>query len=185
MFQQAHRSSGLTVTQPGRPYPAPAISKLPLRSVVSITVNRIRGKIPILLFNTYSYTFANNPKTGVRWTVNDIKGTVSGNELQQFGVLSTDLSPDVWFGRAHVQRGVWEVILGGTERECLTFLQQLSVSKTPHLFHYSGSCGGSGSSYPVAAWVDMIQNFWDTRHSDRPSSKSQNKWVFQGQTKQP
>jgi translation initiation factor 4G len=40
-------------------------------------------------------------------------------------------------GRAHVQRGIWEVILGGTEEESLTFLQQLSVSKTTHLFHHS------------------------------------------------
>jgi len=39
-------------------------------------------------------------------------------------------------GRAHVQRGIWEVILGGTEEECLNFLEQLSMTKTPHLFHY-------------------------------------------------
>ena len=39
-------------------------------------------------------------------------------------------------GRAHVQRGIWEVILGGTEEECLNFLMQLSMTKTPHLFHY-------------------------------------------------
>ena len=40
-------------------------------------------------------------------------------------------------GRAHVQRGIWEVILGGTEEGCLAFLQRLAVTKTPHLFHYS------------------------------------------------
>jgi ribosomal protein S18 acetylase RimI-like enzyme len=40
-------------------------------------------------------------------------------------------------GRAHVQRGIWEVILGGTEQECLTFLQFLTVTQTPHLFHHS------------------------------------------------
>jgi ribosomal protein S18 acetylase RimI-like enzyme len=40
-------------------------------------------------------------------------------------------------GRAHVQRGIWEVILGGTEEECLNFLKQLSMTKTPHLFHYT------------------------------------------------
>ena len=54
-------------------------------------------------------------------------------------------------GRAHVQRGIWEVILGGTERECLTFLQQLSVSKTPHLFHYSCFLVAEVDGYPVAA----------------------------------
>jgi translation initiation factor 4G len=40
-------------------------------------------------------------------------------------------------GRAHVKRGIWEVILGGTEQECLNFLAQLSMTKIPHLFHYT------------------------------------------------
>ena len=40
-------------------------------------------------------------------------------------------------GRAHVTRGIWEVILGGTEEETLLFLQFLSVTQIPHLFHYS------------------------------------------------
>jgi ribosomal protein S18 acetylase RimI-like enzyme len=40
-------------------------------------------------------------------------------------------------GRAHVTRGIWEVILGGTEEETLHFLQSLSITQIPHLFHYS------------------------------------------------
>jgi translation initiation factor 4G len=40
-------------------------------------------------------------------------------------------------GRAHVKQGIWEVILGGTEEECLAFLQLIAVTKIPHLFHYS------------------------------------------------
>ena len=40
-------------------------------------------------------------------------------------------------GRAHVKQGIWEVILGGTEEECLVFLQLIAVTKIPHLFHYS------------------------------------------------
>lgn len=39
-------------------------------------------------------------------------------------------------GRAHVQRGIWEVILGGSEEECLAFLQELTVTKTPHHLRY-------------------------------------------------
>ena len=54
-------------------------------------------------------------------------------------------------GRAHVKRGIWEVILGGTEEECLTFLQQLSVSKTPHLFHFSCFLVAEVDGHPVAA----------------------------------
>jgi ribosomal protein S18 acetylase RimI-like enzyme len=54
-------------------------------------------------------------------------------------------------GRAHVQRGIWEVILGGTEEECLTFLQQLTISKTLHLFHHSCFLIAEADGRPVAA----------------------------------
>ena len=40
-------------------------------------------------------------------------------------------------GRAHVARGIWEVILGGAEEETLRFLRHLSTTRIPHLFHYS------------------------------------------------
>jgi translation initiation factor 4G len=53
-------------------------------------------------------------------------------------------------GRAHVQRGIWEVILGGTEEECLAFLQMLVVTKTPHLFHYSCFLLAEVDGRPVA-----------------------------------
>jgi len=45
-------------------------------------------------FTTYSYTWATNPATGSNWTVADINGTGS-NALQQIGVHSTDLNPDM------------------------------------------------------------------------------------------
>ncbi len=40
-------------------------------------------------------------------------------------------------GRAHVKRGIWEVILDAPEDKCLAFFQQLTITETPHLFHYS------------------------------------------------
>jgi ribosomal protein S18 acetylase RimI-like enzyme len=40
-------------------------------------------------------------------------------------------------GRAHVKRGIWEVILGETEEKCLAFLELLALTQKPHLFHYS------------------------------------------------
>ena len=40
-------------------------------------------------------------------------------------------------GRAHVTRGIWEVILGATEQGNLEFLKLLAVTARPHLFHYS------------------------------------------------
>ncbi|MGD2038410.1 MAG: hypothetical protein PVH28_11035, partial [Desulfobacterales bacterium] len=36
-------------------------------------------------------------------------------------------------GRAHVKRGIWEVILGGTEQDNLEFLKLLAVTTTAHL----------------------------------------------------
>jgi ribosomal protein S18 acetylase RimI-like enzyme len=40
-------------------------------------------------------------------------------------------------GRAHVKKGIWEVILGLPEEQCLNFLQNIAVTGPPHLFHYS------------------------------------------------
>ena len=40
-------------------------------------------------------------------------------------------------GRGHVTKGIWEVILGGTEEENLNFLHHISITQIPHLFHYS------------------------------------------------
>jgi ribosomal protein S18 acetylase RimI-like enzyme len=40
-------------------------------------------------------------------------------------------------GRAHVERGIWEVILNLPEDECLRFLRLLAVTDIPHLFHHS------------------------------------------------
>jgi ribosomal protein S18 acetylase RimI-like enzyme len=40
-------------------------------------------------------------------------------------------------GRAHVKRGIWEVILDKPEDQCLKFLEHLAVTETPHLFHHS------------------------------------------------
>jgi ribosomal protein S18 acetylase RimI-like enzyme len=40
-------------------------------------------------------------------------------------------------GRAHVEKGIWDVILGGTDEENLAFLGVITVTGPPHLFHYS------------------------------------------------
>ena len=40
-------------------------------------------------------------------------------------------------GRAHVRRGIWEVVLNLPEDKCLSFLELLSVTGAPHLFHHS------------------------------------------------
>src|SRR5210317_1643621 len=40
-------------------------------------------------------------------------------------------------GRAHVSKGIWEVVLDTPEEQSLHFLEQVLVTETPHLFHYS------------------------------------------------
>ena len=40
-------------------------------------------------------------------------------------------------GRAQVQKGIWEVILGGSDEENRAFLRVITVTGRPHLFHYS------------------------------------------------
>jgi translation initiation factor 4G len=70
-------------------------------------------------------------------------------------------------GRAHVTRGIWEVILGGTEEETLHFLQSISVTQIPHLFHHSyyliaeetpfDPLGGLGGYDPKTAGYHALQ----------------------------
>lgn len=53
-------------------------------------------------------------------------------------------------GRAHVKRGIWEVILNEPEDKCLAFLELLSVTQTPHLFHHSCYLVAEVEGRPVA-----------------------------------
>jgi len=54
-------------------------------------------------------------------------------------------------GRAHVRRGIWEVVLGGTEEDCLRFLKLLVATDPPHLFHYSSFIIAEVGRRPAAA----------------------------------
>lgn len=70
-------------------------------------------------------------------------------------------------GRAHVKKGIWEVVLGGTEEECDVFLHHISITKIPHLFHYSyyliaeiggiGPIGGLGGYDPRVSGYRALQ----------------------------
>ena len=39
--------------------------------------------------------------------------------------------------RSHLQYGVWDHYIGGTEHDCLSFLELVATTQKPHLFHYS------------------------------------------------
>ena len=70
-------------------------------------------------------------------------------------------------GRAHVRKGIWEVILGGTEEACLDFLHHISLTTLPHLFHYScyfiaeyagnGPAGSLGGYDPQQLGYEALQ----------------------------
>ena len=53
-------------------------------------------------------------------------------------------------GRAHVKRGIWEVILNQPESVCLSFLELLTVTNTPHLFHHSCFLIAEAEAGPVS-----------------------------------
>ncbi len=53
-------------------------------------------------------------------------------------------------GRGHVKRGIWEVILNQPEDDCLKFLELLTTTSTPHLFHHSCFIIAEAEAGPVS-----------------------------------
>ena len=70
-------------------------------------------------------------------------------------------------GRAHVKKGIWEVVLNDTAEECEVFLRHLLITVKPHLFHYScyliaevagiGPVGGLGGYDPRVSGYQALQ----------------------------
>jgi hypothetical protein len=50
---------------------------------------------PTTTWTTYSYTWDENPRTGNPWTVDEINRASWQNELQEFGIYSSDFYPDI------------------------------------------------------------------------------------------
>ncbi len=53
-------------------------------------------------------------------------------------------------GRAHVKRGIWEVILVSSEKDCLAFLEMVAVTQKPHLFQHTCYLVAELDGEPVA-----------------------------------
>jgi translation initiation factor 4G len=53
-------------------------------------------------------------------------------------------------GRAHVKRGIWEVVLGETEERCLAVLELLAKTEQPHLFHHHCYLVAEAGGSPIA-----------------------------------
>jgi translation initiation factor 4G len=54
-------------------------------------------------------------------------------------------------GRSHLQRGIWDIIIGRPEGECLTFLEHLAVTDEPHMCHNSIFLVAEVNGRPAAA----------------------------------
>ena len=53
-------------------------------------------------------------------------------------------------GRNHTSRAILEYLLGGKPNDCMTFLQMLLITSTPHLFHHSCYLIAENNDGPVA-----------------------------------
>ena len=54
-------------------------------------------------------------------------------------------------GRSHLERGIWDIIIGRPEDECFTFIEHLTVTAEPHMLHYSIFIVAEVDERPVAA----------------------------------
>lgn len=53
--------------------------------------------------------------------------------------------------RSHLQRGIWDRLIGRSEKECLAFLGRLAVTDELHMCHYKGFLVAEVSGHPVGA----------------------------------
>lgn len=53
-------------------------------------------------------------------------------------------------GRNHISRAILEYLLGGKPNDCMTFLQMLLITSSPHLFHHSAYMIAENAEGPVA-----------------------------------
>ena len=53
-------------------------------------------------------------------------------------------------GRNHISRAILEYLLGGKPNDCMTFLQMLLITSSPHLFHHSCYMIAENGDGPVA-----------------------------------
>jgi len=54
-------------------------------------------------------------------------------------------------GRSHLQKGIWDIIIGRPEDECLRFLEYLAVTEEPHMCHHTVFIVAELDGLPAAA----------------------------------
>jgi translation initiation factor 4G len=71
--------------------------------------------------------------------------------------------------RSHLERGLWDFLVGGSEAECLRFLEALTTTSQPHWAHYStfivaevdgqpasALCGYFEAEHGMSAFLDAV-----------------------------
>jgi hypothetical protein len=58
--------------------------------------------------------------------------------------------------RSHLERGLWDFVVGGTEEECLRFLEALAATSRPHWAHYSTFIVAEVDGRPAAALCGYV-----------------------------
>lgn len=53
--------------------------------------------------------------------------------------------------RSHVERGLWDFVVGGGEEDCLRYLEALAVTERPHWAHHSTFVVAEVEGQPVSA----------------------------------
>lgn len=84
----------------------------------------------------------------------------SDKEIEQLNFAIRPARPDdasflAWVmltaGRSHLERGIWDVIIGRPESECLTFIEHLTLTAEPHMLHHSVFIVADVDGRPAAA----------------------------------
>jgi hypothetical protein len=108
------------------------------------------GNNPGPSFNTYSYNFSTNPKTGLAWTINDING-FGANALEQFGVSSTDLNPDIQVSMVYAVVNYQALVADTTA----TFrINYLDINGLPQVFSQTLTADPTGGLDRVQAMLN-------------------------------
>lgn len=88
----------------------------------------------------YSFAVLVDDRTLENWATK-IRKVDSEMEIRVRSAQPQDASFLAWVmltaGRAHVRRGIWEVVLAEPEEKCMSFFEHLVKTAKPHLFHYS------------------------------------------------
>lgn len=63
--------------------------------------------------------------------------------------------------RAHMARGLWDIIIGADEAVCLDYLQRLAIAEPRSLYHYQSFLVAEADGAPAAALSGFsIQDAW-------------------------